>query len=194
MVEPHPRLVSTGQHMVVSSSLCHSTFSHGLDDPAYHGPYLLSSCASSGQAFSSCTQPSCKSPPKHIGQQADKTSNYFADAYETYSSSAQASQGFARNILSGVFPLFAKQMVSFLFPLWRERRAHDSAVRGTWLSPSLDCGGEHRSRVADRPNPTDTFRQEAESQEQDCQSDREGSMSPLIYPSWHITAFHDLHC
>ncbi|ORX38933.1 major facilitator superfamily domain-containing protein [Kockovaella imperatae] len=36
--------------------------------------------------------------------------NYLADAYETYSSSAQAAQCFARNILSAVFPLFAKQL------------------------------------------------------------------------------------
>nr|XP_031862231.1 uncharacterized protein CI109_002196 [Kwoniella shandongensis]KAA5529303.1 hypothetical protein CI109_002196 [Kwoniella shandongensis] len=36
--------------------------------------------------------------------------NYLADAYETYSSSAQAAQSFVRNIASGLFPLFAKQM------------------------------------------------------------------------------------
>ncbi|WVQ94773.1 hypothetical protein IAU59_001855 [Kwoniella sp. CBS 9459] len=35
---------------------------------------------------------------------------YLADAYETYSSSAQASQSFARNILGAVFPLFARSM------------------------------------------------------------------------------------
>lgn len=40
------------------------------------------------------------------------TFNYLADAYETYSSSAQAAQGFARNTSSGIFPLFAYQMVS----------------------------------------------------------------------------------
>lgn len=34
-----------------------------------------------------------------------------ADAYEVYSSSAQAAQSFARNIASAVFPLFAYQMV-----------------------------------------------------------------------------------
>ncbi|RSH78924.1 uncharacterized protein EHS24_001847 [Apiotrichum porosum] len=38
--------------------------------------------------------------------------NYFADAYETYSSSAQAAQGLARNIMAGIFPLFAHQMAS----------------------------------------------------------------------------------
>jgi hypothetical protein len=43
---------------------------------------------------------------------ADLRSNYLADAYETYSSSAQAAQSFARNIFSGVFPLFAHQMVN----------------------------------------------------------------------------------
>jgi hypothetical protein len=35
---------------------------------------------------------------------------YIADAYETYSSSAQASQSFMRNILSSTFPLFARAM------------------------------------------------------------------------------------
>ncbi|OCF34125.1 hypothetical protein I316_04074 [Kwoniella heveanensis BCC8398] len=35
---------------------------------------------------------------------------YLADAYETYSSSAQASHSFARNILGAVFPLFARSM------------------------------------------------------------------------------------
>lgn len=38
--------------------------------------------------------------------------NYFADAYETWSSSAQAAQGMMRNIFAGVFPLFSHQMVS----------------------------------------------------------------------------------
>lgn len=38
-------------------------------------------------------------------------SNYLADAYETYSSSAQAAQSLARNILGAVFPLFAYQFV-----------------------------------------------------------------------------------
>ncbi|KAK8843471.1 hypothetical protein IAR55_007128 [Kwoniella newhampshirensis] len=36
--------------------------------------------------------------------------NYLADAYETYSSSAQAAQSFVRNLASGLFPLFARQM------------------------------------------------------------------------------------
>jgi hypothetical protein len=44
-------------------------------------------------------------------------SNYIADAYETYSSSAQAAQSFARNIASAIFPLFARQLVSSLAPL-----------------------------------------------------------------------------
>ncbi|TXT06467.1 uncharacterized protein COLE_05798 [Cutaneotrichosporon oleaginosum] len=35
---------------------------------------------------------------------------YLADAYETYSSSAQASQSFMRNLLSSTFPLFARAM------------------------------------------------------------------------------------
>lgn len=35
---------------------------------------------------------------------------YLADAYETYSSSAQASQSFMRNLMSSTFPLFARQM------------------------------------------------------------------------------------
>ncbi|KAL1410927.1 hypothetical protein Q8F55_001870 [Vanrija albida] len=35
---------------------------------------------------------------------------YLADAYETYSSSAQAAQSFVRNIFSGLFPLFARTM------------------------------------------------------------------------------------
>ncbi|WVQ81596.1 hypothetical protein IAT38_003720 [Cryptococcus sp. DSM 104549] len=35
---------------------------------------------------------------------------YLADAYETYSSSAQAAQSFCRNFLSGIFPLFGHQM------------------------------------------------------------------------------------
>lgn len=39
------------------------------------------------------------------------TSNYLADAYETYSSSAQAAQGLTRNVVAGLFPLFAQQMV-----------------------------------------------------------------------------------
>lgn len=40
--------------------------------------------------------------------------NYIADAYETYSSSAQAAQGFVRNTNSGIFPLFTMQMYSNL--------------------------------------------------------------------------------
>jgi len=40
------------------------------------------------------------------------TSNYLADAYETYSSSAQAAQSLARNVMSAIFPLFAYQLVS----------------------------------------------------------------------------------
>jgi hypothetical protein len=39
-------------------------------------------------------------------------SNYIADAYEVYSSSAQAAQSFCRNMASATFPLFAHQMVS----------------------------------------------------------------------------------
>ncbi|WVQ64102.1 uncharacterized protein L199_002262 [Kwoniella botswanensis] len=35
---------------------------------------------------------------------------YLADAYEVYSSSAQASQSFVRNLFSGLFPLFSRQM------------------------------------------------------------------------------------
>ncbi|KIR52444.1 MFS transporter [Cryptococcus gattii Ru294] len=35
---------------------------------------------------------------------------YLADAYEIYSSSAQAAQSFCRNIASGIFPLFAHQL------------------------------------------------------------------------------------
>lgn len=42
------------------------------------------------------------------------TSNYLADAYETYSSSAQAAQSLARNVMSAIFPLFAYQLVSLL--------------------------------------------------------------------------------
>ncbi|ORY29132.1 major facilitator superfamily domain-containing protein [Naematelia encephala] len=38
------------------------------------------------------------------------TFTYLADAYETYSSSAQAAQSFARNFASGIFPLFGHQM------------------------------------------------------------------------------------
>lgn len=40
--------------------------------------------------------------------------NYIADAYETYSSSAQAAQGFVRNTNSGIFPLFTMQMYANL--------------------------------------------------------------------------------
>lgn len=40
--------------------------------------------------------------------------NYVADAYESYSSSAQAAQGFVRNMNSGIFPLFTMQMYSNL--------------------------------------------------------------------------------
>ncbi|KAI9636527.1 MSF transporter [Dioszegia hungarica] len=36
--------------------------------------------------------------------------NYIADAYEVYSSSAQAAQSFCRNMASATFPLFAHQM------------------------------------------------------------------------------------
>jgi hypothetical protein len=61
----------------------------------------------------------CVNPGSHptirpfpLPEPADPRSNYLADAYETYSSSAQAAQSFARNIFSGVFPLFAHQMVS----------------------------------------------------------------------------------
>ncbi|WWC91457.1 uncharacterized protein L201_006403 [Kwoniella dendrophila CBS 6074] len=35
---------------------------------------------------------------------------YLADAYEVYSSSAQASHSFVRNLFSGLFPLFSRQM------------------------------------------------------------------------------------
>lgn len=38
-------------------------------------------------------------------------STYLADAYETYSSSAQAAQSFTRNLSGGIFPLFARQLV-----------------------------------------------------------------------------------
>jgi hypothetical protein len=38
-------------------------------------------------------------------------SNYLADAYETYSSSAQAAQSCVRNVGAAVIPLFANQMV-----------------------------------------------------------------------------------
>lgn len=38
-------------------------------------------------------------------------SNYLADAYEGYSSSAQAAQSFVRNFTAGLFPLFARKMV-----------------------------------------------------------------------------------
>ena len=41
-------------------------------------------------------------------------SNYLADAYETYSSSAQAAQSCVRNVGAAVIPLFANQMVSIL--------------------------------------------------------------------------------
>lgn len=37
-------------------------------------------------------------------------SNYLADAYEMYSSSAQASQSFTRNIFSSTLPLCAHKM------------------------------------------------------------------------------------
>ncbi|KAK4686907.1 hypothetical protein P7C73_g3215, partial [Tremellales sp. Uapishka_1] len=40
--------------------------------------------------------------------------NYIADAYETYSSSAQAAQSFARNMASAIFPLFAHQLYTNL--------------------------------------------------------------------------------
>lgn len=46
------------------------------------------------------------------GGDADANSNYLADAYETFSSSAQAAQGLTRNVVAGIFPLFAQQMVS----------------------------------------------------------------------------------
>jgi hypothetical protein len=44
-------------------------------------------------------------------------SNYLADAYETYSSSAQAAQSCVRNVGAAVIPLFANQMVSFFLHL-----------------------------------------------------------------------------
>lgn len=55
--------------------------------------------------------------PPSSANSADE-STYFADAYETYSSSAQASQSFMRNLLSSTFPLFARQMYMNLgFPI-----------------------------------------------------------------------------
>ncbi|KAL7419186.1 hypothetical protein Q5752_006023 [Cryptotrichosporon argae] len=43
---------------------------------------------------------------------------YLADAYETYSSSAQASHSFVRNVFSGLFPLFARQMyINLTYPV-----------------------------------------------------------------------------
>lgn len=41
----------------------------------------------------------------------ESCSNYLADAYETYSSSAQAAQSCVRNIGAAIIPLFANQMV-----------------------------------------------------------------------------------
>jgi hypothetical protein len=49
--------------------------------------------------------------PKAKGQMLTPTSNYLADAYETFSSSAQAAQGLTRNVVAGIFPLFGQQMV-----------------------------------------------------------------------------------
>lgn len=41
-------------------------------------------------------------------------STYLSDAYEVYSSSAQAAQSFVRNVLAAVFPLFSRQMYTNL--------------------------------------------------------------------------------
>lgn len=45
--------------------------------------------------------------------------NYVADSYEQYSSSAQAAHSLVRNGWSGIFPMFAKQMVWFSLRLIR---------------------------------------------------------------------------
>lgn len=39
-------------------------------------------------------------------------SSYLSDAYEHFSSSANAAQSFVRNVLGAVFPLFARRLVS----------------------------------------------------------------------------------
>ena len=70
---------------------------------------------------------SCKLIGWHRSGPSLKSSNYLADAYETYSSSAQAAQSCVRNVGAAVIPLFANQMVSILIkskiPLTRIVRA-----------------------------------------------------------------------
>lgn len=77
----------------------------GLGGRSIIGPSLLYFLVCQCVAFTSCTLGFCE----WIEDCADG-SNYFADAYETYSSSAQAAQSFARNLFSAVFPLFCRDM------------------------------------------------------------------------------------
>jgi hypothetical protein len=58
--------------------------------------------------YSACMLGSCKSYQWDIA----KISNYIADAYEIYSSSAQAAQSFVRNMGAAIVPQFGRQIVS----------------------------------------------------------------------------------
>jgi len=73
-----------------------------------------------------------RQPQKPVIPGPAEPSNYLADAYETFSSSAQASQSWTRNVLGGVFPLFAYDMVGssrVIFQIGAETVVHDSGIR-----------------------------------------------------------------
>jgi len=57
-------------------------------------------------------------------------SNYLADAYETYASSALAAQSLVRNVAGGLLPLCARRLVS---PA-RTRQTVSSDVDGQYVS------------------------------------------------------------
>lgn len=105
--------------------------------------------------------------PFPLPDPADLRSNYLADAYETYSSSAQAAQSFARNIFSGVFPLFAHQMVSTLTnPVTRSDTDSSATVHRHGLPTGIHPRRIRRTRPRRRADPADTVRQDAPREEQ----------------------------
>ena len=80
-------------------------------------------------------------------------SNYLADAYETYSSSAQAAQSVARNLIAAVLPLVARRMVG---PLLQCHLAKvKTAVQGYGISPGFIARRFDSTRVEPRPVPVD---------------------------------------
>jgi len=145
--KPRPRPGCTGRPLVDCSSLCRSWSSRGQDGLGFTGLSQRRSHACQTGAHTACTRASCQCFGGQAGSFAE-ASNYLADAYETYSSSAQASQSFVRNILSAVFPLFAHQMVCDLARLSVPFQL--IPVRKAWVSSSLHGGRWHRYGLGGR--------------------------------------------